>query len=178
MNSNISEAARTPTPYDSDGDEVRITPSSQSPSNSSSGISEHEYVNDYDDDRYARRGVPLRELLSHLNTRNSSLSQRNDEHNSVIYHAPEHANPPYKYSTPILRPQSRNDKPELSPLSIGEPPSPCESCSSAHAKSIPTVKRSLFRVPITPTNPTVDAEDADNEKEGGEGRGRKGRTLF
>lgn len=44
------------------------------------------------------------------------------------------------------------------------PPSPCDSCSSAYAKCIPTAKRSPARVPITPTSPTADAEDADTEK--------------
>ena len=67
-------------------------------------------------------------------------------------------------ATPRLKPQDQYAKIDLEPLDIGEPLSPCDSCSSAHAESIPTAKRSPARVPITPTSPTADAEDADTEK--------------
>lgn len=83
------------------------------------------------------------------------------------------------YATPRLSPQDQNAETHAESIIIGEPPSPCDSCSSAHAESIPTAKRSPARVPITPTSPTADADDADTEKTDNERkqRERKNRNL-
>lgn len=139
-----------------------MTPSSPSSflSSSSSGIDELEYVDD-DDDRYARRGVKGREQLDIRKKRNitapftigKSGHSDADEYDDLksLY-----------FATPRLDPLKTTS--DLEHLDIGPPPSPCDSCSSTHAESIPTAKRSSVRVPITPTSPIADADDADTEK--------------
>ena len=165
---NSSEAAGTSVQrqviVDSDGDTINATPSS-SPSSASSGIDELEYVDD-DNDGCGSRGVRLSEHLEPRGQRNT-----NGLHVIVInqrrgVEGDDDNNDPYRLynATPRLKPQDQNAKIDLEPLDIGEPSSPCDSCSSAHAESIPTAKRSLARVPIIPTSPTADAEDADTER--------------
>ena len=134
---------------DSDGDKVIMTPSSPSTSDDSSNSSdtdEPDYVTD-NDDRNDRRSVGPREALENRrdNSENDPLG---------LY-----------YATPRLSPQDLNAKKDIEPLDITRTPaSPCDSCSSAHASSIPIAKRSPVRVPTTPTSPTADANDADAEK--------------
>ena len=165
---NISEAAGSSIQcqaiVDSDGDTITATPSSSFSSSGSSGIDELEYVDD-NNNGCGLRGVRLWENLETTEQRNTNglhvivINQRgwvkrdNDDDPHRLYNA-----------TPRLKPQDQNAKIHLEPLDIGEPSSPCESCSSAHAESIPTAKRSPTRVPITPTSPTADAEDADTER--------------
>lgn len=144
---------------DSDGDTMTMTPSSSS-SNASSGIDEVEYVDD-DNDRYGRQGVRLREPLQDRKRRNTNASHISDQRGNVKEEDDDSSG--LYYATPRLNPQNQNAKTELEPLNIGEPPSPCDSCSSAHAEMIPFAKRSPLRVPISPTSPTADAEDADTE---------------
>lgn len=149
---------------DSDGDTITATPSSSSSSSSSSGIDELEYVDD-DNDGCDLQGVRLREHLEAREQMNTNglhivvinergwVKRDNDDDPHRLYNA-----------TPRLEPQDQDAKIDLEPLDIGEPLSPCDSCS-AHAESIPTAKRSPARVPITPTSPTADGEDADTEKD-------------
>ena len=162
MNRNVKEAARPLSPLDSDGDAITMTPSSPSSSTCSSGIDELEYVDD-EDDRHARRGVRLRQPLGHRKRRDTNPSNTIDKRGCPEEDEYDDLKSLY-YATPCLSPQDHNAKTDLEPLDIGEPHSPCESCSSAHAESIPTAKRSPARVPITPTSPTADADDADTEK--------------
>ena len=151
--------------FDSDGDAITITPSSCSypPSNDSSGIDEPEYV---DDDRYNHQGARLREPLKGRKQRNSNASNPIDERSYVKIEVGSDDDDSFGlyYATPRLSPQDQNGRTDLEPLNIGEPHSPCGSCSSTHAESIPTAQPSPVRVPITPTSPTADADDADTEK--------------
>ena len=150
-------------PQDSDGDTITMTPSSSSSSNGSSGIDEPEYV---DDDRYGHQGVRLREPLEDRKQKKPNASHTIDQCGYVETEEEGDDDDPYGlyYATPRMSPQDQNARINVEPLNIGEPHSPCDSCSSAHAESIPTAKRSPVRVPITPTSPTADAEDADTEK--------------
>ena len=156
---------------DSDGDKVIMTPSSPSTSDDSSNSSdtdESDYVTDKDD-RNDRRSVRPREALEnrrwkHTNHRYSTnrdgwVEKDGDDENAET--------DPYGlyYATPRLSPQDLNARKDIEPLDITRTPaSPCDSCSSAHASSIPIAKRSPVRVPTTPTSPTADANDADTEK--------------
>ena len=156
---------------DSDGDKVIMTPSSPSTSDDSSDSSdtdEPDYVTD-NDDRNDRRSIRPREALEnrrrkHTNHQYSTnrggwVEEDGDDDNA--------GNDPHGlyYATPRLSPQDLNAKKEIEPLDITRTPaSPCDSCSSAHASSIPIAKRSPVRVPTTPTSPTADANDADAEK--------------
>lgn len=132
-----------PLTLDSDGDKIIMTPSSPSTSDDSSDSSdtdEPDYVTE-NDDRHGPRSVRL-----------DDDDSDNDQH--ILY-----------YASPRLNPQDHNAKKDIETLDISrEPPSPCDSCSSAHASSIPIAKRSPVRVPTTPTSPTADANDADTEK--------------
>lgn len=175
---NNSEAAgpsnqHNPT-LDSDGDAITMTPSSSSSSNASSGIDELEYVDD-DDGRYGLQGVRLREPVGDRKQKDTSASYTMDWRRYV---EDNNDDDPYGlyYVTPRLSPQDQNGRTDIEPLDIGAPPSPCDSCSSARAESIPTAKRSPVRVPITPTSPTADADDADTEKTDVERKQRERKT--
>ncbi|CAD6593420.1 MAG: hypothetical protein ASARMPRED_007507 [Alectoria sarmentosa] len=150
---------------DSDGDAITRTPSS-STSNASSGSDEPE---DDDNDRGGCQGVRLRK------PRNTKPLCIIDQRGYIEGDCPSGL----YYATPRLSPQDQNAETHTESFIIGEPPSPCDSCSSAHAESIPTAKRSPARVPITPTSPTADADDADTEKTDNERkqRERKNRNL-
>ena len=150
---------------DSDGDKVIMTPSSPSTSDDSSNSSdtdEPDYVTD-NDDRNDRRSVRPRRGLETRRRKHTNqggwVEEDGDDDNS--------GNDPHGlyYATPRLSPQDSNAKKDIEPLDITRTPaSPCDSCSSAHASSIPIAKRSPVRVPTTPTSPTADANDADTEK--------------
>lgn len=148
---------------DSDGNAIIMTPSSPYSSNASSGIDECEYVDD-DDDRYRREGVRPRKSLEDPKQKNTNASYTLHHRECVEEDDRDHISNNLYYATPRLSPEDQNVRSNVKPLDIGEPPSPCESCSSARAKLIPTAKRSPVRVPITPTSPTADADDADSEK--------------
>ena len=149
-------------PQDSEGDTITMTPSSPSSSNGSSGIDEPEYV---DDDQYGHQGVRLREPLEDRKQRKPNGSHTIDRC-GYVQEEDDDDDDPYGlyYATPRMSPQDQNARIDVETLNIREPHSPCDSCSSAHAASIPTAKQSVVRVPITPTSPTADAEDADTEK--------------
>ena len=143
--------------FDSDDDAIIMTPSSSSSSSDSSiGTDELEYAG-LGYDPYDRR------------QRNTTASYGIDQLEFVK--KDDDDDDPYGlyYATPRLSPQDQNVRIDIDHLDIREPPprSPsCDSCTSAHAESIPTAKRSPVRVPITPTSPTADAEDAETEKNG------------
>lgn len=145
---------------DSDSDTVISTPSSSS-SNAPPGIDEPEYV---EDDRYSCHGVKLPEPLEDRERRNSNASDTIDQCGYVEDDDDDDDSHGLYNATPRLSPQDRNAGRHVERIDIGPPPSPCDSCTSAHAGSIPTVKRCPVRVPITPTSPTADGDDADTEK--------------
>ena len=139
--------------FDSDGDAITVTPPSSSSLDASSGIDKLEYVDDdYDQNNF--QGVRLGEPLRDRERGDSSASCFMDQHGGV--NGDDDSSNLYN-ATPSLRPQNQYA------FSFGEPLSLCISCSSTHAESIPTAKRSPARVPITPTSPTAYAEDADTE---------------
>ena len=148
-----------------------MTPSSPSTSDDSSDSSdtdEPDYVPE-NDDRNARRSVRPREALEHRRRKHANPQYSTDQGGWVEEDGDDDDfdNDPHGlyYATPRLSPQDHNAKKDIEPLDITrEPPSPCDSCSSAHASSIPIAKRSPVRVPTTPTSPTADANDADTEK--------------
>ncbi len=152
--------------FDSDGDAINVTPPSSSSLDASSGIDELEYVDD-DYDRNNFQGVRLDEPLRDRERGDSSASRIMNQHGGV--NGDDDSSNLYN-ATPSLRPQSQNA------FSFGEPLSLCISCSSTHAESIPTAKRSPARVPITPTSPTAYAEDADTEWPAIERKERKNRS--
>ena len=145
---------------DSDGNADIMTPysTSSSSSNASSETDELGYVGD---DRYCRQGVRLYEPRKDRKQRNNDASFPVDQIGCV--EAVDVDEMDLYYATPRLGPQIQTSEVDVEPLDIGGPPSPCDSCSAAHAKAIPTVKRSPARVPITPTTPTGYADDADSE---------------
>ena len=155
---------------DSDGDRVIMTPSSPSTSDDSSNSSdtdELDYVTD-NDDRNDRRSVRPREALESRRRKHTNHQYsiervgRVEDGDSDNSEKDPHG---LYYATPRLSPQDPNGKKDIEPLDITRTPaSPCDSCSSAHASSIPIAKRSPVRVPTTPTSPTADANDADTEK--------------
>ncbi len=152
--------------FDSDGDAITVTPPSSSSLDASSGIDKLEYVDDdYDQNNF--QGVRLGEPLRDRERGDSSASCFMDQHGGV--NGDDDSSNLYN-ATPSLRPQSQNA------FSFGEPLSLCISCSSTHAESIPTAKRSPARVPITPTSPTAYAEDADTEWPANERKERKNRS--
>ena len=159
VNRNVKEVAKAPGPLDSDGDAISMTPSSPSSflCSSSSGVDELEYVDDDDD-------VKGREQLQDRKKKNITSPFTIGKSGCPDAEAFDNCQCPkcLYYATPRLDPLKTTTDPE--PLDLGPPPSPCDSCSSTHAESIPTAKRSSVRVPITPTSPTADAEDADTEK--------------
>lgn len=145
--------------FDSDADTITNTPSSSS-SNASSGIDEVAYADLEYNFRSVRRRVPLQDreqgqtnAFYTTDQRGNVEAKHDDKDTSGLYHA-----------TPRLSPQRQKPRIDIDHLDIGQPPSPCDSCSSTHAESIPIARRSPARVPITPTSPTADAEDADTEK--------------
>ena len=156
---------------DSDGDKVIMTPSSPSTSDDSSNSSdtdEPDYVTDKDD-RNDRRSVRPREALDNRRRKHTNHQYSTNQGGWVEKDGDDDnaENDPYGlyYATPRLSPQDLNTKKDIEPLDITRTPaSPCDSCSSAHASSIPIAKRSPVRVPTTPTSPTADANDADTEK--------------
>lgn len=149
------------TTIDSDDNAITMTPSSFSSSDASSGTDEIEYVND---DRCGRQGVRLREPREDRKHRNTNALQSFDQRRCVGECREDHDPYSLYYASPRLNPQDQDARTEVKALDIREPNSPCDSCSSAHAETIPTAKRSPARVPITPTSPTADANDADTEK--------------
>ena len=156
---------------DSDGDKVIMTPSSPSTSDNSSNSSdtdELDYVTD-NDDRNDRRSVRPREALESRRRKHTNHQYPADQDGWVEEDGDDDncENEPHGlyYATPRLSPQDLDAKKDIEPLDITRTPaSPCDSCSSAHASSIPIAKRSPVRVPTTPTSPTADANDADTEK--------------
>lgn len=165
---NKTEAAKSSNRYrailDSDGEGIIATPPSSAFSNASSEVDELGNVSD-DNDQCGLLGVRPRE---HLEAREQSNS--NGLHiiidKSGCVNGDDDGGPYGLYYHATTHPGSQHHraKTDLEALDMEEPPSPCDSCSSAHAESIPTAKRSPARVPITPTSPTADAEDADTEK--------------
>ncbi|KAM0796404.1 hypothetical protein BDR22DRAFT_825188 [Usnea florida] len=156
---------------DSDGDKVIMTPSSPSTSDDSSNSSDTDepgYVTDKDD-RNDRRSVRPREALENRRRKHTNHQYSTNQGGWVEKDGDDDnaENDPYGlyYATPRLSPQDLNARKDIEPLDITRTPaSPCDSCSSAHASSIPIAKRSPVRVPTTPTSPTADANDADTEK--------------
>lgn len=141
-----------------------MTPSSPTTANDSSGIEELEYVDDAHV-RYDVQGVRLCEPFESREWRNTNASITIDRREWVEEDYDDDDDPHgLYYATPRLSPLHQNARTDIGPLDIRRPPSPCDSCSSAHAESIPIAKRSPVRVPITPTSPTADADDADTEK--------------
>ena len=116
-----------------------------SSSTTSSVIDEPKYAID-DNDQQILPLAKLREYLEakkqsptngmHSTDQRGCLEGADDDDTRALYHA-----------TPRLRPRHQNAKINLKPLDIVEPQSPCDSCSSAHARSIPTAKRSPARSP-------------------------------
>ena len=146
---------------DSDGEAITLNPSSSS-SNASSGIDESEYVDD-DNDRYGLQGVRVREHLETKKQRHTHGFHPINQHRCI--RGDDDDDPSgLLHAAPRFGSQFQNTKIHLKPLDIEQPQFPRNSCSSAHAESIPTAKRSFARVPITPTSPTAEAEDADTEK--------------
>ena len=156
----------SPRQIDSDTDGYTISPSSTS----SSVTDELGSVDDDDSDR------SLLSLREYLEAREQSTPNNGICTIDPCLKAADDNNPhrPYHATTPPPRPQRPNAKTNLKPLDVGgEPSSPCESCSSAHADTIPTVKQSPVRVPITPTSPTVDAEEEKTDSKREKSRDRK-----
>ena len=157
-----------PLTLDSDGDKIIMTPSSPSTSDDSSDSSDTDdpdYVTE-NDDRHGPRSVRPREALENRRRKhtNPQCSTERVEEDGDDDDSDNDQHGLY-YASPRLNPQDHNAKKDIETLDISrEPPSPCDSCSSAHASSIPIAKRSPVRVPTTPTSPTADANDADTEK--------------
>lgn len=162
---NKTEAVRSSNQYqailDSDGEVIVATLSSSPSSSASSEVDERDIISD-DNDQRVLPGVRLREHVeareqSNRNGLHIIIDKRGylkgDDDSGLCCHA-----------TPHPGPQHQNAKPDLEPLDMEYPPSPCDCCSSTYAEWITTAKRSPVRVPITPTSPTADAEDADTEK--------------
>lgn len=162
---NKTEAVRSSNQYqailDSDGEVLVATLSSSPSSSASSEVDERDIISD-DNDQRVLPGVRLHEHVevreqSNRNGLHIIIDKRGyvkgDDDSGLCCHA-----------TPHPGPQHQNAKPDLEPLDMEYPPSPCDSCSSTYAESITTAKRSPVRVPITPTSPTADAEDADTEE--------------
>ena len=171
--SDISEAAGPSNQlhprFDSDDDAITMTPSSSSSSSDSSiGIDELEYAG-LGYDPYSPQAIRDRSSLGDRRQRNATALYGIDPLEFVK--KDDDDDDPYNlyYATPRLSPQDQNVRTDIDHLDIREPaprsPS-CDSCTSAHAESIPTAKRSPVRVPMTPTSPTADAEDAETEKNG------------